>query len=128
VAVLSILVTAPLGAIGISLYGEKVLEKDEYSVYRFKTLRDQLKLPRVGQRVRHKISGTVWKVIEESEIWVQPAGEGATAHPVPAIYLRYWKPRPDLPAGKGKTLSHRYTPDDHSFGHYWEIMEEPSSP
>jgi solute carrier family 9B (sodium/hydrogen exchanger), member 1/2 len=124
VAVLSILVTAPLGAIGISLYGEKVLERDECSVYRFKTLREQLKLPRVGQRVRHKGSGTVWKVIEESEIWVQPAGEGATAHPLPAIYLRYWKPRPDLPAGKGKTLSHRYTPDDHSFGHYWEIMEE----
>jgi solute carrier family 9B (sodium/hydrogen exchanger), member 1/2 len=123
VAVLSILVTAPLGAIGITLYGEKVLERDEYSVYRFKTLREQLKLPRVGDRVRHKGSGTVWKVIEESEVWVQPPGQGAAAHPVPAIYLRYWQPRPDLPPGKGKTLSHRYTPDDHSFGDHWEIME-----
>ncbi len=123
-AVLSVLVTSPIGAIAISFYGEKVLEKDDYSVYRFKTLRDQLKLPRVGQRVRHKKSGTVWKVIEESEVWVQPPGEGAAAHPVPAIFLRFWKPRPDLPAGKGKTLAHRYTPDDQSFGHHWEIMEE----
>ena len=125
VAVLSILVTAPIGAIGIILYGERVLEKDEQSVYRFKTLREQLKLPRVGQRVRHKGSGTVWKVIEESEVWVEtPAGDGGPAQLVPAIYLRYWKPRPDLPAGKGRTMTHRYTPEDYSFWHHWEILEE----
>ncbi len=125
VAVLSILVTAPIGAIGISLYGERVLEKDDLSVYRFKTLRDQLKLPRVGQRVRHKGSGTVWKVIEESEVWVEMApGDGGPVETVPGIYLRFWKPRPDLPAGKGKTMSHRYTPEDYSFWHHWEILEE----
>jgi NhaP-type Na+/H+ or K+/H+ antiporter len=125
VAVLSILATAPIGAIAISLFGEKVLEKDEHSVYRFKTLREQLKLPRVGQRVRHKGTGTVWKVIEEREVWVQkPAGDEGPVQSVPAISLRYWKPRPDLPAGKGRTMSHRYTPDDHSFWHHWEILEE----
>jgi len=125
VAVLSILVTAPIGAIGITLYGERVLEKDELSVYRFKTLRDQLQLPRVGQRVRHKQSGTVWKVIEEREVWVQKSpGDGQPVQTVPGIYLRFWKPRPDLPAGKGKTRSHRYTPEDYSFWHHWEILEE----
>jgi solute carrier family 9B (sodium/hydrogen exchanger), member 1/2 len=124
-AVLSVLVTSPIGAVGISLYGERVLEKDELSVYRFKTLREQLQLPRVGQRVRHKGSGAVWKVIEEREVWVEmPAGDGGPVQLVPAIYLRYWKPRPDLPAGKGKTMSHRYTPDDYSFWHHWEILEE----
>ena len=125
VAVLSILVTAPIGAIGITLYGERALEKDDLSVYRFKTLRDQLKLPRVGQRVRHKGSGTVWKVIEESEVWVQkPPRDGEPVQTVPGIYLRFWKPRADLPAGKGKTMSHRYTPEDYSFWHHWEILEE----
>ncbi|MDI6853225.1 MAG: sodium:proton antiporter [Deltaproteobacteria bacterium] len=124
VAVLSILATAPIGAIGIALFGERVLKRDEMSVYRFKVLREQLKLPRVGDRVRHKGTGTVWKVIEEKEVWVQlPPGDKGGG-PAPALYLRYWKPRPDLPAGKGKTMSHCYTPEDYSFYHHWEILEE----
>lgn len=122
VAVLSILVTAPIGAIAISLYGEKVLEKDELSVYRFKTLREQLGLPRVGQKVRQKLHGTVWKVFEEREEWSTPPGSGE--HPVPVIALRYWKVEPHLPPGKGRTLRHRYTLDDRSFFLYWEILEE----
>ncbi len=124
VAVLSILATAPLGAIGIALWGDRALEKEVYSVHRFKTLRDNLKLPQVGQRVRHKVSGTVWKVIEEKEIWVEQAPpEGDQIKLVPSIYLRFWKPRPGQPLGKGKTLSHCYTPGDFSFYHHWEIMD-----
>jgi len=125
VAVLSILVTAPIGAIGISLYGERVLEKDYLAVMRFKTLREQLALPRVGQRVRHKITGTIWKVIEEREVWVEapdPAPDGTQL--VPAIHLRYWRPRPDLALGKGKTLFYAYTLEDRSFAENWEILEE----
>ena len=53
-AVLSVLITAPPGAIAISLWGERVLEPEELTGYRFITLREKLKLPRVGQRVRHK--------------------------------------------------------------------------
>lgn len=123
VAVLSILLTAPLGAIGISLFGERVLQRDEMSVYRFKVLREQLKLPRVGERVRHKVSGTVWKVIEEKEVWVEAPGDGGPPQLMPGLRLRYWKPRPDQPLGKGKTLSHCYTPGDFSFYHHWEILE-----
>jgi len=125
VAVLSILVTAPIGAIAISLYGEKVLEKDELSVYRFKTLREQLGLPRVGQRVRHKFHGTTWKVIEEREVWVTAVPpEGGAPQLVPAIHLRYWKPRPEPSPNKGKTIGHSYTLDDRTFALYWEILEE----
>ncbi len=125
VAVLSILVTAPIGAIGISLYGERVLAKDETSLFRFRTLREQLGLPRVGQRVRHKTHGTVWKVIEEREVWVAAEDQAAGAPPlVPAIHLRYWKPQPDLAFGKGKTIMHAYTLNDRSFSRYWEILEE----
>jgi NhaP-type Na+/H+ or K+/H+ antiporter len=123
VAVLSILATAPLGAIGISLMGERVLEKDEVNVYRFKVLREALKLPRVGERVRHKRHGTVWKVIEEKELWVRPPGEASAAvELVPALALRFWKVNDGQP-GKGKTYRHPYTPGDHSFELYWEILE-----
>jgi hypothetical protein len=121
VAVLSILATAPIGAIAISFYGERVLEKDEINVFRFRVLRDTLKLPRVGQRVRHRRLGTVWKIIEEKEVWVEGPGPGAPAL-VPALDLRFWKVN-DRP-GRGKTRSHQYTPGDRSFEFYWEILEE----
>jgi NhaP-type Na+/H+ or K+/H+ antiporter len=120
VAVLSILVTAPLGAIGISIMGERVLEKDEVNVYRFKVLRDSLNLPRVGERVRHRRHGTVWKVIEEQEIWVEGPGPDAPAR-VPALALRFWKVK-EGQSGKGKTYRHHYTPGDHSFALHWEIL------
>jgi solute carrier family 9B (sodium/hydrogen exchanger), member 1/2 len=123
-AVLSVLITAPPGAIAISLWGEKVLEKEELTGYRFFTLRDTLKLPRVGQRVRHKRTGAVWKVIEEMEIWVpNPAGAGVTTDQVPALALRFWKVDARLARGRGKTLRHSYTPGDHTFERYWEILE-----
>jgi NhaP-type Na+/H+ or K+/H+ antiporter len=122
-AVLSVLVTAPPGAVAISLWGERALEKEELTGYRFNTLRQQLQLPRVGQRVRHKSSGTVWKVIEEMEVWVpQPGEPGAAADLVPAVALRFWKVNDRLPRGKGKTLRHRYTPGDYSFDRSWEIL------
>jgi len=53
-AVLSILLTAPLGAIGIMMLGRKVLAKDEHSSYKFRDLREKLGLPHVGERVRNK--------------------------------------------------------------------------
>jgi len=79
----------------------------------------------LGQRVRHKITGTIWKVIEEREVWVEapdPAPDGTQL--VPAIHLRYWRFRPDLALGKGKTLFYAYTLEDRSFAENWEILEE----
>lgn len=121
VAVLSILATAPLGAIAISIVGERVLEKDEVNVYRFKVLRESLNLPRVGDRVRHRRYGTVWKVIEEQEVWVKGQGQGVPER-VPALALRFWKVD-EAQSGKGKTHRHRYTPGDRSFDLHWEILE-----
>lgn len=74
VAVLSILLTAPLGAIGITWFGEKILDRGERSSYRFEDLREIFGLPRVGERVRSKRYGTVWKVIEEKETWIKKLG------------------------------------------------------
>ncbi|MBM4296021.1 MAG: sodium:proton antiporter, partial [Deltaproteobacteria bacterium] len=124
-AVLSVLVTSPPGAIVISLLGEKVLEKEEVNIYRFEVLHESLRLPRVGERVRHRRHGTVWKVIEEKELWMdQPKEAGGPTHLVPAIYLRFWKVQEDQAPGKGKTMSHRYTPGDFSFEKYWEVLGE----
>jgi NhaP-type Na+/H+ or K+/H+ antiporter len=71
VAVLSILLTAPIGAIGIKILGERILDSGERSSYMFKELMESMGLPRVGERVRNKESDTVWKVIEEKETWIE---------------------------------------------------------
>jgi len=126
VAVLSILLTAPLGAIGIKIFGERVLDQGTDSRYRFKDLREKLGLPHVGERVLHKRSGTVWKIIEQKEMWVHRADPsiepGGTPQFVPAIYLRFWKETNTEKPGTGKTISYRYCPDDPSFKDHWEIL------
>jgi NhaP-type Na+/H+ or K+/H+ antiporter len=126
VAVLSIILTAPLGAAGIALVGEKVLDRSERSGYRFKELREQMELPRVGERVRSKRFGTVWKVIEEKEIWLNPRSpETFSITPeaaVPAVYLRFWKQDSSRGPGSGKTLAYRYSRIDPSFRDHWEIL------
>jgi hypothetical protein len=126
VAVLSILLTAPIGAIGIMIFGERILDYGERSAYRFKELRDKLGLPHVGERVRSKVSGSIWKVIEQKEVWLEePAVAGASkkdSHLTPAIYLRYWSESKSKEPGKGRTLFYHYTQKDQSFQENWEIL------
>lgn len=126
VAVLSILLTAPLGAIGIAISGERILDRGERSSYRFEDLREIFGLPRVGQRVRSKRYGTVWKVIEEKEIWIKelgPSGAGCQNRKlVPAVNLRYWLENESPGPGRGKTMSYRYSQEGLSFSDNWEIL------
>jgi NhaP-type Na+/H+ or K+/H+ antiporter len=126
IAVLSILVTAPIGAIGIMFFGERWLDTETQPAYRFKEVRDTLDLPRVGERVRSKAHGTVWKIIEEKEVWIPPAeacGDRlADGHPIPAISLRYWKEDTREGPGTGKTLIYRYSQMDQSFHAHWEVL------
>ena len=118
VAVLSILLTAPLGAIGIIIFGEKVLDHGEKSAYKFKDLREKHGLPRVGERVRSKQYGTVWKIIEEKEIWM----EGPNKHIIPGIFVKYWREDTASGPGTGRTISYRYSQNDPPFDNYWEIL------
>jgi hypothetical protein len=126
VAVLSILLTAPLGAIGIAWFGERILDRGERSSYRFEDLREIFGLPRVGERVRSKRYGTVWKVIEEKETWIKkPATAIETSQEnnlVPAIHLRYWREDTSPGPGRGKTMSYRYSQEDRYFSEHWEIL------
>ena len=126
VAVLSIILTAPLGAIGIKFFGEKVLDHGNRSTYRFKELREKMGLPHVGERVRSKQFGTVWKVIEQKEAWLEePADPDKTQdipRQVPVIYLRYWHENSNSGPGTGKTCSCRYSQKGPSFMEHWEIL------
>ena len=126
VAVLSILITAPLGAIGIKFFGEKILDHGDVSAFRFKTLREKLELPRVGERVRDRETGGLWKVIEEKETWLTGPDAALSDRdrngPMPAIYLRFWDERNNNGPGTGRTRTCRYSQNDPSFQDQWEIL------
>jgi solute carrier family 9B (sodium/hydrogen exchanger), member 1/2 len=126
VAVLSILLTAPLGAIGIMIFGERVLDHGERSTYRFKELRELLDLPHVGERVASKDFGTIWKIIEEKEVWIEAEGDAENPKEggglVPAIHLRYWKEDDAEGPGRGRTMVYRYSQQDPSFQKHWEVL------
>ena len=124
ISVLSILVTAPVGAIGIIFLGEKILDYGEKSPYAFKDLRAKLGLPRVGERIRNKEDDQIWKVIEEREIWIEKSCETdeASSGLTPGILLRYWKEGDNEGPGTGKTLSCRYSVVDPGFDNSWEIL------
>jgi hypothetical protein len=127
VAVLSILLTAPLGAVGITLLGERILDRSELSIYKFRELRERLALPRVGERVRSKRYGTVWKVIEEKETWLSSSEAGGShgghdGRLVPAIHIRFWREDTSKGPGTGKTMTYRYSIADPSFQEHWEIL------
>lgn len=125
VSVLSIIVTTPLGAIAIEQVGEKVLENDDLATYRFKTLRENLQLPRAGERVRSKKYGTTWKIIEEKEVWVEDVEVGEARGPsVPGINLRFWQSRKDGLIGVGKTMSQTYVNGGGAFYKHWEVIPD----
>ncbi|MGD8389537.1 MAG: sodium:proton antiporter [Desulfobacteraceae bacterium] len=117
VAVLSILLTAPLGAAGIQVLGERILDREDRSVRRFRGIREAQGLPRVGERVRCKEDDTVWKVIGERESWRE-----GKAGPEPVIHVRFWS-EGDAPAlGRGRTQTEPYTSGGRAFEERWEIL------
>ena len=118
VAVLSILLTAPTGAIGIKLLGERILTESRRPTYSFKELRQKLSLPRVGERIMESTTGKMWKVIEEKESWHESGSE----EPVPAITLRIWDISEETARGSGPTRYLKYTPLDEPFSRKWEIV------
>ena len=85
----------------------------------------QKKLPNVGQTVRSKRFGTLWRIIEKREIWQNITDDPASGNPrmVPAIYLSYWKIREGVLPGIGKMFGYAYTLHDNTFEANWEIVE-----
>jgi len=83
-------------------------------------------LPAVGQIVRNKKYGTLWRVMEKREIWQNSAGDPKSGFPrlMPAIYLAYWRVEKGVLPGLGKMLGYSYTLHDNTFEANWEIVED----
>jgi len=82
----------------------------------------QKKLANVGQTVRSKKYGTLWRVMEKREIWQNIEGDPQTLM-LPAIYLAYWKVQTGVLPGIGKMFGYAYTLHDNTFEANWEIVE-----
>lgn len=85
----------------------------------------QKKLPRVGQTVRSKQYGTLWRVLEKREVWqtIEDDTETGTPRMLPAIYLSFWRVREGVMPGIGKMLGYAYTLHDTTFESNWEIVD-----
>ncbi len=92
----------------------------------FEEIIRQKGLPEVGQIVRSKKYGTLWRVMEKREVWqnIDPDPETGEPRMVPAIYLAYWRIRDDVPPGVGKMLGYLYTLYDNTFEANWEKVEK----
>lgn len=80
-------------------------------------------LPRVGQTVRSKKFGTLWRVMEKREVWnnIDPDPKTGEARMIPAIYLSYGKVEEGKAPGVGKMMGFTYTLYDNTFEANWEI-------
>ncbi len=81
---------------------------------------EQLKhLPRVGQTVKSKDDGTLWRVMEKREVWqnVDPN------RLCPGMYLAFWQIKDGELPGVGKLLGYVYTVYDNIFETHWEIVQ-----
>jgi hypothetical protein len=81
-------------------------------------------LPRVGQTVRSKKFGTLWRTIKKEEIWrnIDPNPQTGEPRMVPAIYLLYWKVQEETPPGVGKLMGFEYTLYDNTFSINWDYV------
>jgi hypothetical protein len=90
----------------------------------FDDLIRQKGLPRVGQTVRSKDFGTIWRIMSKTEKWQNGSDDPETGEPrmVPAIQLTYWKVQEGVMPGVGRMMTHSYTLYDNTFEVHWEIM------
>ncbi len=83
-------------------------------------------LPSVGQTVRSKKYGTLWRVMEKKEIWrnIEPDPNTGETRMVPGIYLLYWKVEESNPPGVGNLKGFEYTLYDNTFALNWDIVKD----
>jgi hypothetical protein len=79
-------------------------------------------LPRVGDTVRSKKYGTLWRVIEKKEVWHNTTDDPETGdyRTMPAIYLCYRRVQEGKPLGFGRMLGYAYSLHDNTFDANWE--------
>jgi hypothetical protein len=91
----------------------------------FEEIIRQKRLPNVGETVRSKKYGTLWRVMEKKEVWqnFEPDPKTGEARTIPAIYLSYWKVQPKVVPGVGRTMGFLYTLHDNTFEQNWELAK-----
>ena len=99
------------------LNGDGVMRETHDDVIRGK------RLPRVGQMVRSRKYGTLWRVTEKREVWQDTTDDPQTGQPrlLPAIFLNYDQIKSGKPSGK--KLGYAYTLNDNTFEANWEIAD-----
>jgi hypothetical protein len=102
----------------LDLKGDVIMNETHDDVIRGK------KLPRVGQTVRSRKHGTLWRVIEKREIWQNISDDPDTGQPrlLPAIFLTYTQVKKGQ--HPGRKLGYAYTLNDNTFEANWEIADE----
>ena len=85
----------------------------------------QKHIPRVGQTVRSRKYGTLWRVIEKKEIYQNTSDDPETGdfRLMPAIYLTYWRIKEGERQGIGRMLGYTYTLHGNTFEANWEHVE-----
>lgn len=83
-------------------------------------------LPSVGQQVKSKKYGTIWRVMEKREVWENIDNDPDTGEMrmIPAIYLSFWKVQEGKMPGTGKMMAFNYTLYDNTFEANWEVAKK----
>lgn len=84
------------------------------------------KLPRVGQTVKSKKYGTLWRIVGKAEVWQNLAeNDPKTNEPrmVPGIQLTFWRVKEGVLPGVGKMMGFIYTAFDNTFDTNWDVVE-----
>ena len=76
-------------------------------------------LPRVGQTVKSKKFGTLWRVMEKREV-LKNIDEN---HLIAGMFLSLWQIKEGAMPGVGKTMGYVYTDHDNTFESNWEIVK-----
>ena len=86
-------------------------------------------LPRVGQIIRNREYGTLWRVIEKKEVYQNTADDMKTGQPrmLPAINLVYRRFNAEKRQEMEDKLGYIYTLNDNTFKLNWEIVDERKS-
>jgi hypothetical protein len=76
----------------------------------FENIIREKKLPEVGQQVRNKKYGTIWRVMEKKEVWanIDPDPKTGELRMIPAIYLLYWRVKEGERPGVGKMMGYSW--------------------
>ena len=82
-------------------------------------------LPSVGQEVRSKKHGTIWRVMEKREVWenIDPDPKTGESRMVPAINLSFWRVGEGKMPGVGKMMAFTYTLYDNTFESNWAVVK-----